>query len=70
VPTATSSGENVEPDVTKHELREPVERKLVNRTRIKAAGALMASRQKSLGGVPYDKLWGKIAISEIDVKGS
>src|SRR5215210_3281234 len=50
-PTASSSGDNVEPDATDSEPREPATRKLIEKTRVKAAGALMGSLITLLAGL-------------------
>ena len=50
-PTASSSGDNVEPDATDSEPREPATRKLIEKTRLKAAGALMGSLITLLAGL-------------------
>jgi hypothetical protein len=50
-PTAASRGEHIEADATNSELREPVVRKWVNKTKIKAAGALMVTLLPALAGL-------------------
>src|SRR5215210_7332561 len=50
-PTTSSSGDNVQPNATDSEPRVPAARKLIEKTRVKAAGVLMGSFITLLAGL-------------------